>query len=246
MTFFKHIMILLICCFGANAAAFAQNSCVIPKNLPRPQTESPPAGEGRKAVVTGNILALSWSPQFCRAHDGDARYASQCGVKGQFGFILHGLWPDGDGRDDPAWCAPAKLLSPDTIIRNFCMMPSVKLQQHEWAKHGTCAAQDPDRYFKAASILYGAMKWPDMNRLSYKRPSVAEFVQAFVAANPGLPSNAVRVDTTRGGWLGGVKICLNIDYRPRACARDMNGAPPKSRLKIWRDELKAIAMFNRR
>lgn len=231
----KAIMLFLILCFGANAAAYAQNSCAIPRNLPRAQVETAPAGAARAAKVTGHILALSWSPQFCRERAGDARHSAQCGTRGQFGFILHGLWPDGAGRDDPAWCAPAAPLSPQLVARNFCMMPSVKLQQHEWAKHGTCATKDPARYFAASSALYNALKWPDMNALSYARPSVATFVQRFVAANPGVPFKSVRVQTTRGGWLDEVMICLGTDYRPRACERDTRGASLKSSLKIWRD-----------
>lgn len=232
---------------SSGATAFAQApQCIIPKNLPAPKVETPPRNEIRRAKVTGNILALSWSPQFCRAHEGDSRHVSQCGVKGQFGFILHGLWPEGQGRNDPAWCAPSGPLSRETIQRNFCVTPSAQLQQHEWQKHGTCATHDPDRYFKAASILYGAMKWPDMMALSFKRPTVAEFVQAFVAANPGLPFAAVRVKTSRGGWLEEVKICLDTDYRQRACPPDVNGTPLRARLKIWREQPKAVAALIRR
>ncbi len=217
--------------------AFAQGpSCIIPKNLSRPRVETPPPQQVRNVPVTGNILALSWSPQFCREREGDPRHRDQCGVKGQFGFILHGLWPDGPGRNDPAWCAPSKALSDAVITRNFCMTPSVQLLQHEWQKHGTCATRNPDNYFKAASLLYGALKWPDMNALSRSRPTVAQFIQSFVTANPGLPFAAVRVDVTRGGWLDEVKICLGTNYRPRTCPRDTRGSGLKTRLKIWREE----------
>ncbi len=225
-----------------SSPALAQGAtCIIPKNLPRPQVETPPPGEARNVPITGSILALSWSPQFCREKQGDPRHNGQCQIKGQFGFILHGLWPDGPGRNDPAWCAPAKPLPPALIARNFCMTPSAQLQQHEWQKHGTCATRDPERYFKAASLLFGAIKWPDMNALSYDRPTVAVFIKAFVAANPGLPFNAVRVDTTRGGWLNQVKICLDTNYRARACPGDMRGAGLRNRIKIWRDDQPKLA-----
>lgn len=241
------LFVVIAALVSGSTTAFAQAAqCIIPKNLPAPQVETPPPSQIRRTPVTGNVLALSWSPQFCRAHEGDRRHESQCGVKGQFGFILHGLWPEGKGRDDPAWCAPAGPLSRETIQRNFCMTPSAQLQQHEWAKHGTCATGDPDRYFKAASILYNAMNWPDMRALSFKRPTVAEFVQAFVDANPGLPFAAVRVKSSRGGWLEEVKICLDVNYRSRPCPSDVNGAPLRARLKIWREQPKGMATLIRR
>jgi ribonuclease T2 len=239
------ILATLITLTMTGGTAFAQApQCIIPKNLARPKVERAQPNQMKKAPVTGNILALSWSPQFCRERAGDPRHSSQCNVKGQFGFILHGLWPDGPGRNDPAWCAPATPLPPALLARNFCMMPSVQLQQHQWAKHGTCASRDPDRYFKASAILYDALKWPDMNALSFERPRVGDFIQSFVAANPGLPANAVRVTVTAGGWLDEVRICLDTNYRARPCPRDVGGASPKRTLKIWREELRAIALVS--
>jgi ribonuclease T2 len=221
--------------------------CIVPKNLPRPQVERAPRAQIKNVRVTGNTLALSWSPQFCREHQGDPRHTGQCGVKGQFGFILHGLWPDGPGRNDPAWCAPVTKPLPAALVqRNFCMTPSAQLQQHEWSKHGTCATRDPERYFKAASILYAALKWPDMNALSFRRPQVGTFIESFAAANPGVPKNAIRVTVTSGGWLDEVRICLDTDYRPRACGNDAGGASPRRALKIWREPLKAIALVSHR
>ena len=38
------------------------------------------------------VLALSWSPTWC-ALDGDARGADQCDPRHDFGWTLHGLWP---------------------------------------------------------------------------------------------------------------------------------------------------------
>jgi ribonuclease T2 len=220
------------------AQALAQASaCQIPNTLPEARAETPPAGEVRNVPPTGYTLALSWSPQFCRQKGDEPKNDLQCsGSAGRFGFILHGLWPDGPGRDDPAWCAPAKPLSTALIKRNLCMMPSVHLQQHEWAKHGTCATSDPDRYFRAASLLFNAVKWPDMDRLSRSRPSMGRFIGAFTAANPGLRSDMIQVQTAGGNWLSEVRICLGTDYKPRTCPRDSGRTRYKSALKIWRNE----------
>ena len=216
--------------FAAHAQAL---QCEIPRTLPAAILERPPAGAINRSPTTGNILALSWSPQYCRTNG--RRDAIQCsGQNGSFGFILHGLWPDGPGQNDPAWCAPAETLPPALIRQNLCRMPSVRLQQHEWAKHGTCASKQPSQYFKASALLFDALKWPDMNALSRDRVTTEGFLKAFVLANPGLRTDMLRVDTAKGGWLKEVRLCLDIDYKPKRCPRDQRSANPRVALKIWR------------
>ncbi len=223
--------------FGSPVAAEAQTkSCDIPSSGFQVQPERVDPAKVNKVATTGNLLALSWSPQFCRKNGSNPDHATQCGTKNRFGFILHGLWPDGPGRNDPAFCAPAEPLSPNVIRENFCMMPSPKLQQHEWTKHGTCMSAKPEYYFKAASILFNAIKWPDMARLSRDRPSVGDFTARFAARNPGLKPEMIRVQAGQGGWLEEVRICLGTDYRPRSCPDGERGAEPRRALKIWRDE----------
>jgi ribonuclease T2 len=243
----KTPILLALAILSIASPAMAQGrGCLIPRSLPRPALESPPRGQAKRVPVRGNTLALSWSPQFCREHAGDRRHAGQCAASGQFGFILHGLWPEGEGASAPAWCAAATVLPQAIIERHFCMTPSVQLLQHEWQKHGTCATRDPERYFAAASLLYSAFKWPDMNRLSYERPSVAAFAEAFAGANPGLPAASVLVQTTNGGWLKEVKICLDTGYKPRVCPRGKRGTDPRMKIRIWRENPKQTAVFSRR
>ncbi len=216
--------------------AFAQaQQCKVPDALPTPERESPPPGEVVNIRGTQNLLSLSWSPQFCRAAGDRAENRYQCsGEAGKFGFILHGLWPDVAGRRDPAWCGPAKPLPRALIRQHFCMTPSPDLLQHEWAKHGTCATSDPDKYFKAASLLYGALKFPDMDYLSRRRITVATVMGAFASQNPGIAPNMVSVQTTRDGWLQEVRICLDANMRPRRCAPEDRGTKPTRFVKIWR------------
>ena len=38
------------------------------------------------------VLALSWTPTWC-ALEGDARGSEQCDASKDFGWTLHGLWP---------------------------------------------------------------------------------------------------------------------------------------------------------
>jgi ribonuclease T2 len=219
---------------GAQRHSVAAPHCAVPATIEQPQVEHPNAREVNIAPVTGYLLALSWSPQFCREHQGDPRHESQCNGSAPFGFILHGLWPEGDGHDDPAWCAPTNALPLVQIRANFCMMPSAKLQQHEWAKHGTCMTREPARYFKAAGILFNALRVPDMDAVSRQGTTVATFVKTLSVINTGLPATAIQIDNGRGDWLKGVNICLGKDFRPRACPAQ-NGRSNASRpLKIWR------------
>ncbi|MFX8949768.1 hypothetical protein ABTM92_19760, partial [Acinetobacter baumannii] len=76
-----------------------------------------------QSAITGYTLALSWSPEFCNAHRNDPASAQQCsGRGGRFGFILHGLWPEGSGGQWPQWCAAA-LPSAEALRRAMCLTP---------------------------------------------------------------------------------------------------------------------------
>ena len=218
------------------SAALAQaNSCIVPDALPELRVETPPPGQIRKVPVTGYLLSLSWSPQYCRDKQSSAADASQCGKDARFGFILHGLWPEGDRQIDPAWCGEAKPLDAGLVKQHFCMTPSARLLQHEWAKHGTCMADKPDRYFRAASILYRAVRFPDMNVLSRRGVTTGAFAAEFARINRGMSPAMVRIMITPGNWLKEVRVCMDTAFKPRPCPKGEPTAPPKRRLNIWRD-----------
>jgi ribonuclease T2 len=216
------------------------SSCTVPPALPRPAPALPSAREpARRMPVTAYTLALSWSPQHCRA-SGRPGDALQCGGRaGRFGFVVHGLWPDGaDGRW-PQYCAPAALLPEPLLRRHVCMTPSVDLLQHEWAKHGTCTGDDPQRYFERAARLYGALRFPDMAALSRRpRLTVGALRRAVADANrgvAGLTPAAVRVRLTRRGWLDELWLCLDTRLRYRACATGQSaGAGDRRSVRVWR------------
>jgi len=215
--------------------ALAQpQSCAVPNPLPRYRLETPPAGEVRRVPVSGYLLTLSWSPQFCRDKASSPDDATQCGRGARFGFVLHGLWPEGETSAYPAWCRDAGLIEEALVRQHFCMTPSAQLLQHEWAKHGTCMTDKPEKYFQAASLLFKAVRTPDMTALSRRRPSVAQFASAFADVNPGLSPEMLRVATNPGGWLQEVRICLDRSFRPERCPKGGGAANPKRALRIWR------------
>ena len=48
------------------------------------------------------VMALSWSPNWC-VSEGDARDAEQCDARHDYGWVLHGLWPQYE-RGWPDYC----------------------------------------------------------------------------------------------------------------------------------------------
>lgn len=221
------------------SAAKASANCLIPANLAQPKVERGQPNQTGTPQVTGYTLALSWSPQFCRGHEGDARHSAQCGTGKEFDFVLHGLWPEGEGKGDLAWCAPAGVLPSDIIRANFCASPSPQLLQHEWAKHGTCMTRDPALYFGRARALFESVKLPDMDVLSRGGTSVAAFTDAVTTLNPNIPARAINISTSGGSWLTEVKICYDSEFQPAACSQNRrqtrNRQRGGARLKIWRD-----------
>jgi ribonuclease T2 len=217
-------------------AAHAQAlRCAVPGALPAPRPDLPSADQPqRRLPIGGYTLAITWGPQFCRT-DGrqpSARY--QCASGNRFGFTLHGLWPDGVGKDWPQYCGETGLLDRRTLAANFCATPSVQLLQHEWAKHGTCMSATPADYFAKSRRLYDALRYPDMIALSYRPLIVGQLAAAIAAANPGLRANMMRITVKKGGWLDEVWLCLDKALRYRACPAHQGGLPPTARLKIWR------------
>ena len=100
-------------------------------------------GQNKNAPVDYYMLALSWSPAFCekqRAQYGNnlpdsAQY--QCSTKNQFGWVVHGLWPQNANArsvtDHPRFCkgdlAPLPI---ETLEPYLSISPGAKLLQGEW------------------------------------------------------------------------------------------------------------------
>lgn len=225
---------ILIAFLLAPSLAVAQaNNCRIPDSIPATKSELSQPKERRVSPVEGYTLALSWSPEYCFSHKDDVASQSQCdGKMGSFGFILHGLWPEGATAAYPQWCEAVKPLPTSLIRAQMCVTPSAQLVQHQWAKHGVCSGAEPARYFQAASILYGAIAYPEMEKLVRRRLTVGAFAAAFVRANRGLSPAMLRIQTDKKGWLEEVRICLDKSYRARACPAFAKGAPANRMLRI--------------
>lgn len=209
-------------------------SCQAPTDFAMPRVERANLDQVRRTAVTRYTLALSWSPGFCAQRGDDADNSMQCsGAPGQFGFILHGLWPETDGRDWPQYCAPTRAISRETLRAHLCMTPSPQLLQHEWARHGSCMAATPEAYFDEAERQYGRVRLPDMAALSSKpRLNAGDVRSAFISANLGLSRSMIAVRAGRGGWLEEVHLCLDRRFAWAACPVRDRGAGDGARLRV--------------
>jgi len=216
------------------APALAQAyQCRVPERVIVPDAR--PDGPVRRLTVTGYTLALSWSPEFCRGRDGQAPHAMQCsGRGGIFGLVVHGLWPE-SGSSWPQWCPSRRNLTSSDMKPNMCLTPSLPLLAHQWTKHGSCMARDPETYFRITRILHGALRMPDLDLLSKREGLKAgDLREAWLTANPGWRDKRIGVQLNTRGWLQELKLCYGKDFRPLDCDKRRIGAPDGAALKIWR------------
>jgi ribonuclease T2 len=207
------------------------------QSLPRPHAELPSADQPtRRVPTTGYTLSIIWTPEHCFAQKRRGRDANdmECSGVAARGFILHGLWPDGDGPNRwPQYCRTTPILSDDQLRAGVDATPSTQLLQHEWAKHGTCMTDDPIAYFRTEGEVYRRIRTPDMAMLSHRRGLTAgQFQTDFAAANPGMRADMMRLNLNKKGWLEEVWICLGLDKRPRTCPATAGGADMGDPVKV--------------
>nr|WP_296675556.1 ribonuclease T [Novosphingobium sp.] len=217
----------------ASAQAY---QCRLPPTVVQPRPALPD-GPRLRTSIGGYTLAISWSPEFCRGKSASDPGNYQCNGKiGRFGFILHGLWPEAQGGGKPPqWCAITPRPSTDDFRRNLCMTPVPWLIEHEWAKHGSCMAREPQDYFKVSAILWNSLRLPEADRLSRKEGLTAgDLRSAFVSANGAFPKSSVGIVVSNGGWLRELYLCYGKDFLPRTCSARSFGPKDTLPLKIWR------------
>lgn len=206
-------------------AAAQAITCTPPARI---ESYPPPRQDGPtiKAPIGGYTLALSWSPEFCHSARGNQDF--QCGGGQRFGFILHGLWPEGVNGPSPQWCATAPRPNPELLRRAMCMTPSARTLEHEWLKHGSCAAKTPEAYFGAEMKLWQSLRMPDLARVN----TAGDLRDRFVAANQGFDRSAIGVFTGPGGWLRELRLCYSVKLQPVACEGRAFGAGDRSPIRI--------------
>ena len=82
--------------------------------------------------------------------------------------------------------------------------------------------------------MFAGLRFPDMDALSRKPLTVADFAAALAQTNPRVPVSSIRVTATKQGWLDEVWLCLDKAYRYERCQPNSGGLPAGAELKIWR------------
>jgi ribonuclease T2 len=192
-------------------------------------------GPVREVPVAGYTLALTWSPEYCRFRQDRAADRRQCsGRSGRFGFVVHGLWPEGRATW-PQWCPSARRPSSRDLAANLCVTPSAALLAHEWAKHGACMTRTPQSYFKVTRILWNSLRWPDFDRLARRDGLTAgEIRQAFADANRYWEPEHIGLVVNERGWLGEMRLCYGRDFMPAPCDARRFGPRDSTPVRIWR------------
>ncbi|WP_420004168.1 ribonuclease T2 family protein [Arenibacterium sp. LLYu02] len=184
---------------------------------------TPPArAEGEQAgVFDYYVLSLSWSPNWC-ALEGDAKGSEQCDPAEDFGWVLHGLWPQYH-RGWPDYCRTSE--APPTRRQTGEMadiMGTSGLAWHQWKKHGSCSGLSAQGYFDLARTAYGRITRPAVFRRLDKpvRLPASVVEEAFLKENPSLSRDSVTI-TCRDGYIQEARICLSRDLTPVPCGRDV-------------------------
>lgn len=168
------------------------------------------------------VLSLSWSPSWC-AIEGDSRGSPQCDDDADFGWVLHGLWPQFE-RGWPADCRHAFRNPSRTDTAAMAdIMGTSGLAWHQWNKHGSCSGLSPDDYFALSRQAYGSITRPavlrDLDRSVTLPASLIE--DAFMRDNPSLSPDQITI-TCRSGRIQEARICLTRDLELRSCGTDVS------------------------
>ncbi len=181
----------------------------------------PASAEGERAgVFDYYVLSLSWSPTFC-ALDGDARGEDQCDPRHDFGFTLHGLWPQYE-FGWPSYCRTGARDATRAETRAMAdIMGSAGLAWYEWKKHGRCSGLSAADYFETSRQAYEGIVIPDVFRALRQDVTLPASVveEAFVEANPGLDAAMITI-TCDAGRIEEARICLTKELAPRPCGLD--------------------------
>ncbi|WP_416369159.1 ribonuclease T2 family protein [Tritonibacter mobilis] len=167
------------------------------------------------------VMALSWSPNWC-AIEGDAKGSEQCDDRHDYGWTLHGLWPQFH-RGWPSYCRTTE--APPTRRQTGEMrdiMGSPGLAWHQWKKHGTCSGLSARDYFALSRQAYDTVTRPEVFRRLDKAVRLPASVveEAFLKANPSLTADSLTI-TCRDGFIQEARVCLSRDLDPVPCGRDV-------------------------
>lgn len=165
------------------------------------------------------VLALSWSPNWCKL-EGNVREAEQC--ERALGWVVHGLWPQYE-EGWPSYCVTnARAPSRRMTAAQADLFGAGGAAWYQWKKHGVCSGLEADAYYDLAREAFGRINRPEVLRKIDRTFAVPASLieEAFLQANPDLTADMVTV-TCRDGHIQEVRICLTRELAPRECGRDV-------------------------
>jgi ribonuclease T2 len=183
---------------------------------------APARADGERA---GNfdyyVLALSWSPNWC-ALEGDAKRSPQCDTRHDFGWVMHGLWPQFH-RGWPSHCRTPERPPQRSMTQDMAdIMGTSGLAWYQWKKHGTCSGLSAPAYYALAREAYETVTRPQVFRKLKAQVSLpATLVEAaFLKENPQLKPDMITI-TCRADYIQEARICLSKSLTPVPCGRDV-------------------------
>ena len=182
---------------------------------------SPVAAQDRAGEFDYYVLSLSWSANWC-ALEGDERGSPQCDPSADFGWILHGLWPQYE-RGYPANCATSE--RPPSRSDTGAMadiMGTSGLAWHQWRKHGVCSGLSSDDYFALSREAYGRITRPEVFRQLTRDVTLPATLieEAFMRDNPSLQADQITI-TCKSDHIQEARICMTRDLELRRCGDDV-------------------------
>ncbi len=214
--------LLLIVGVAASGWGFAEQ-CFSPVDTYSEYDERIPARQINDIQSDYYVLSYSWAPDFC-AHKakpdskkpGKRNYL-QCASDFTFGYILHGLWPQGSKEQRgnyPRACEGDQPKIPRAVLNKYlCMTPSVWLLQHEYEYHGTCmhdeSLETPDAYFSTALRLHSQLTFPQK-----KLKNNQAGIQWWLDNNPHLTRESIQYASGLNEW----QFCYDNHFNATNCS----------------------------
>jgi ribonuclease T2 len=167
------------------------------------------------------VLSLSWSPTWC-ALEGDARRSPQCTADADFGWVLHGLWPQYH-RGYPSYCRTSVAQPTRQMTQGMAdIMGTPGSAWYQWKKHGICSGLTAPDYYALARTAFDRVTKPEAFRKLAKSVTLpASLVEeAFLTANADLEPDMITI-TCKSGRIQEARLCLARDLTPVPCGSDV-------------------------
>jgi ribonuclease T2 len=182
----------------------------------------PALAEGEKAgAFDYYVLSLSWSPNWC-ALQGDGQGSEQCREQYDYGWIMHGLWPQ-YLRGFPSFCQNGERPPSRSMTAGMAdIMGTSGLAWYQWKKHGVCTGLSAPDYFALSRRAYDKVVRPLVFRKlerTVKLPA-AVVEEAFLKANPSWDPDMLTI-TCKDGYIQEARLCLSRDLEPVPCGQDV-------------------------